>query len=235
MRITTATIGLLTGAALFAACGALSGGSGSAAPAGEEVAATSAEPGADATGDGESSLLFALHGDAGIEGGRLVLADTDRAIWFTDRPGRDAGSITVTGLVALWDDVGFAEDPPNAALLAGDAGTVLELTDPVAPEGGGVSFAFRPVGPTNDGPAPTDGPLGPVDLFIDDATLPPAPDGDAGRGTTEAAELAMSRFRSYSIGSLYDSAADVFNQSLSELQSRWNAITEQADEVEGEG
>lgn len=48
----------------------------------------------------------------------LTLSGTDaRTVWFADRPDRDAGSLPTSALVNRWRSVGFASDPPNAAVV----------------------------------------------------------------------------------------------------------------------
>ena len=39
--------------------------------------------------------------------------------WFTDRPDREAGSVSFDDLISQWDN-GFAGDDPNSALLFKD-------------------------------------------------------------------------------------------------------------------
>lgn len=41
----------------------------------------------------------------------------------------------------------------------------------------------------------------------------------------------MSRFREYSIGSLYNSARDVFNKTISDVVSTYNDIATKTDEI----
>ncbi len=67
-------------------------------------------------------------------GHRLFMPAGTRVTWFTDRPEREAGSISLRDLAALWGPSGFVKDPPNAALIvreaAGDRTHVVELTKP---------------------------------------------------------------------------------------------------------
>jgi hypothetical protein len=53
----------------------------------------------------------------------LTLAGVDaQATWFTDRPNRQAGALTLAELSSQWKRLGFTSDPPNAAiqLTSGD-------------------------------------------------------------------------------------------------------------------
>jgi len=56
-------------------------------------------------------------------------------VWFSDRPVRDSGTFPSSGLAGAWKGLGFASDPPNAALVyparGGDGSTVIvKLTRP---------------------------------------------------------------------------------------------------------
>lgn len=46
----------------------------------------------------------------------LVLPEVELVTWFTDRPVRLAGGLSLTDFVNDWDANGFAADPPDAAL-----------------------------------------------------------------------------------------------------------------------
>jgi len=41
----------------------------------------------------------------------------------------------------------------------------------------------------------------------------------------------MSRFRQYSIGSLYSSAKDVFNKTISEITKTYEVVKKEAEEI----
>jgi hypothetical protein len=81
--------------------------------------------------------------------------------WFTDRPNRDAGSLTTKELVKHWDSWGFKGDPPNAALIGRDTDVIGELSRPRL-RAGTVQFDFKPIRGE-----PADGNLGKVSLLID--------------------------------------------------------------------
>lgn len=53
--------------------------------------------------------------------------------WFTDRPARDAGHVTMRDFVGLWDSEatsGFRGDPPNVAIDFGDVTLIATMTNP---------------------------------------------------------------------------------------------------------
>ena len=59
-------------------------------------------------------------------------------IWFTDRPARDAGTLSMRNFVGLWsvkDTNTFATDPPNVAIVYTSGGTqttfIATMTSPV--------------------------------------------------------------------------------------------------------
>lgn len=54
-------------------------------------------------------------------------------MWFTDRPERDAGHITIRRFTTLWEDdggQGFDTDPPNVALNFGQEALIATMTNP---------------------------------------------------------------------------------------------------------
>jgi hypothetical protein len=59
-------------------------------------------------------------------------------IWFTDRPARDAGTLSMRNFVGLWSVKGtdtFATDPPNVAIVYTSGGKkktlIATMTSPV--------------------------------------------------------------------------------------------------------
>jgi hypothetical protein len=66
----------------------------------------------------------------------LTLTGVDaQATWFSDRPQRKTGALTLGELAKAWAELGFVSDPPNAAiqLTAGDAKAdtlIVELGKP---------------------------------------------------------------------------------------------------------
>ena len=144
-------------------------------------------PSADAA---EVSVLFSVLApsmDVAASGDAFTLsvpADSSTA-WFTDRPDRTAGSMTLADLVSMWSAQGFDTDPPNAAVAVTVAGEqhqhVVELTTPVV-VGDTVTFRAVDLGKdeTTDPVAGRDathdvttGHFGATELFIDNATQPP--------------------------------------------------------------
>ena len=45
---------------------------------------------------------------------------SDHVTWFADRPARQSGFLPTAGFVSSWAGYGFAEDPPNVALVMRD-------------------------------------------------------------------------------------------------------------------
>lgn len=114
---------------------------------------------------------------------RLALPASTRVVWFSDRPARHAGTLTLRGLTGIWEASGFVEDPPNAAVILthkGESRThVVELTHPRV-AGTTISFAMTPVpGGEEAGHAHTHGvtagTYGRAAVFIDDAATAPCP------------------------------------------------------------
>ena len=147
------------------------------------LALLAAVPAASAKAPG---ILYAFDAKRGAlvqtsAGHRLSLPAATRVTWFTDRPERRAGVMTLRGLASIWQASGFAADPPNAAVILtvdGQARThVVELLRPKA-VGTSVSFALRVVPSASaagfrhaDGLA--SGTYRRVAVFIDDAATSP--------------------------------------------------------------
>ena len=52
-----------------------------------------------------------------------VTIDRDEVVtWFASRPNHQGGTITLTDFVGRWSEMGFNDDPPNAALIVRDDG-----------------------------------------------------------------------------------------------------------------
>lgn len=136
----------IVAAAIVAAVGAAGCGSSSddtAAPASAPAAATASwAPGAGAP------LLGVLSANGGtFADGKLTLTDVDpRAVWFTDRPARQAGTDDIAGFTKLFFAGG---DPPNAAVEVAGAPenknlAVVELSKPAYDQKDGtLSFAAK--------------------------------------------------------------------------------------------
>lgn len=132
MRVNSAVLGVVCGLAM---------GFGLVAPATAQK--TNATP----------SYLFVFEGQnaelrqVGSKGGKFELTVPIRrnnhlVTWFTDRPVRDAGHISLESFVALWQQEvgdGFKADPPNVALAFGGKSLVATMTNPkiVRRAGGG--------------------------------------------------------------------------------------------------
>ncbi len=93
--------------------------------------------------DGAPSYLFvqqassgSLIRDSGASTFTLTLYDVASQVqYFSDRPQRIAGQCSMESFVTGWDNQGFGEDPPNAALVLLDAENnedtlIVELTNP---------------------------------------------------------------------------------------------------------
>jgi hypothetical protein len=87
--------------------------------------------------------------------GHLTLTLTGvepNAVWFSDRPVRESGTFPASGLASAWRALGFAAQPPNAALDYTDPHrgpghtVILELTHPRYRRGE-LSFAVRIIDP----------------------------------------------------------------------------------------
>jgi hypothetical protein len=93
-----------------------------------------------------------------------------QTIWFTDRPVRKAGHVTMANYMKEWTAAAgkdnFSKDPPNATLSVYEAGdaqntlTVVEIFDPVV-QGKDLVYRYKLI----EGKVPTNG--GATSLFID--------------------------------------------------------------------
>ena len=81
--------------------------------------------------------------------------------WFTDRPNRDAGTLSARELVDHWGGWGFQSDPPNVALSGDGVDVVGELRRPEL-RNGKLRFRYDPIRGHL-----VDGNLGTVSLVID--------------------------------------------------------------------
>jgi hypothetical protein len=67
----------------------------------------------------EPRYLFVISGTSGsLDGDTLTLNGVPNVIYFSDRPDRVAGHMSVSKFVEMWDkgDDSFKADPPNATL-----------------------------------------------------------------------------------------------------------------------
>jgi hypothetical protein len=108
-----------------------------------------------------ATFLFALQGNARLEGDRLIVT-SEHVDWFTDRPERHAGRMTNDDFVHTWEVAKFDEVPPNAFLAGDTSDIVVVLTEPEA-TADGLAFTLDTALSGNTG----SGSLGNVGLFID--------------------------------------------------------------------
>lgn len=71
--------------------------------------------------DATPEYLFVLDAPSGeivsVDGGFELVVPADQGItWFTDRPFRQAGNLSLEQLSADWEDDGYVAQPPQAAL-----------------------------------------------------------------------------------------------------------------------
>ena len=93
------------------------------------IAAPSASADTVASLPSGASVLFALEARSGSftrvpdrpHQYTLILRGVARGTtWFTDRPQREAGRVTTRSLLGSWRRLGFAAEPPNAAVVLDD-------------------------------------------------------------------------------------------------------------------
>jgi len=97
----------------------------------------------------EPGYLFVISGSSGsLEGDTLTLNGVPNVIYFSDRPARKAGHISVTKFVDNWQNTpeSLKSDPPNAVLSIlsedGNKNIVVELQKPSV-EGNVISFKIK--------------------------------------------------------------------------------------------
>lgn len=122
----------------------------------------------------EPAFLYVASGTSGsVDGDQLTLNGVPSILYFSDRPARIAGHMTVRAFIDLWNEGpdSFAELPPNAVLSVVDTdnadNVVVELTG-VRVQGDTLAFDFDIV----RGETPQ-GTFGPASLFIDGCSLGP--------------------------------------------------------------
>ena len=93
--------------------------------------------------DNGVSVLFTMAGDnvemrwlpdrLGQRSYVVTIAEpTNRVTWFTDRPTRDAGTVSLASFLRAWGPVGFHADPPNAAIELTNGVTQLSVPATIA-------------------------------------------------------------------------------------------------------
>ena len=89
--------------------------------------------------EGQSAQMAPVEGQAGTYTFTMPIRTAKQpVIWFTDRPARDAGTLSMRNFVGLWSAKGtntFATDPPNVAIVYTSGGTqktfIATMTSPV--------------------------------------------------------------------------------------------------------
>ena len=114
-------------------------------------------------------FLYTMSAKSGtMEGGKLTLKDIPLVLYFSDRPDRLAGQLSLEVFAQGWDQGSdsFRADPPNATLSIlikdGVKNAVIEISEPDAKvKEGSISFKARVL----EGDVPKS--FGTATLFID--------------------------------------------------------------------
>lgn len=110
------------------------------------AAAQDATPEATMEAGEQASILFTHTGDEGTltaaDNGTYTLTLTgasSQVLWFTDRPARGAGYLSMSTYLQTWDEGSdsFESDPPNASVIIDGQGVALEIMNPVYDEAAG--------------------------------------------------------------------------------------------------
>ena len=117
--------------------------------------------------------LYVMSGTSGsLDGDTLTLNGVPNVIYFSDRPARKAGHLSLEKFVEMWDkgDDSFKADPPNATLSVlkkdGAKNVVVELMNPKV-KAGSISFNVKVL----QGEVPKS--FGHSTLFVDPDTVAP--------------------------------------------------------------
>ena len=89
--------------------------------------------------EGQRAQMASVEGQAGTYTFTMPIRTAKQpVIWFTDRPARDAGTLSMRNFVGLWSAKGtntFATDPPNVAIVYTSGGKqttfIATMTSPV--------------------------------------------------------------------------------------------------------
>ncbi len=89
--------------------------------------------------EGQTAQMAPVEGQAGTYTFTMPIRTAKQpVVWFTDRPARDAGTLSMRNFVGLWSTPGtntFATDPPNVAIVYTSGGTqktfIATMTSPV--------------------------------------------------------------------------------------------------------
>ncbi len=100
-------------------------------------------------GTKDKVYLFSLAAKSGtFNGEKLVLNEVPQVVYFTDRPVRQSGHITLNKFIDMWDRGvdSFKLDPPTAQLSVydedGDLHDVMIISSPIV-KGDSVSFKVK--------------------------------------------------------------------------------------------
>ena len=114
-----------------------------------------------------TGYLFVISGTSGsLDGDTLTLNGVPNVIYFSDRPARKAGHLSISEFIEMWDKGvdSFKADPPNATLSVltkdGAKNVVVELMS-VEQKSGSVVFKVAVL------EGKVKGTLAPATLFID--------------------------------------------------------------------
>lgn len=112
------------------------------------------DSGGDSAGGGAPSYLFVVDAASGaVDGDTITLSGVDSdVLQFTDRPYRRVGYVGIDDFAQTWDEDGFTDDPPDAAISWIEDGdtmsTAIELTSFVADDDS-VILTFNDLDDTN--------------------------------------------------------------------------------------
>jgi len=96
--------------------------------------------------DGRKAQLKPVGGNARTLELTVPLRKTNHLVtWFTDRPERDAGHMSMATFTSLWQEQGdntFKNDPPNVAISFDNKTLIATMTNPkiITTKGGGQAF-----------------------------------------------------------------------------------------------
>ncbi len=116
---------------------------------------------------GDKNYLFVISAPSGsVEGATLTLDNVPSVVYFSDRPKRDVGHVTVDHYVKIWTPAADAKFiPPNADVaVLGEDGTTNAVVELKSVYGDSTAMTFQIEVLEGD---LAEGKLGPVSLFVD--------------------------------------------------------------------
>ena len=122
--------------------------------------------------DNPGYMLVLSAGSGSLEGDTLTLNGVHNVVYFSDRPAREAGHISVQNFVEIWSkgDESYMNDPPNAILSVLDKGgaqnVVVELNS-VQRKNGALQYKVRVL------EGNITGSFGTATMFVDPDTVAP--------------------------------------------------------------